>query len=91
MGGPLRQPIAGDVVVTKIAEHYHVGRVQVAGTPLIAIQQMNSVSDALTLACQLVTGSPSLDHHDACSCTTVAIGFITSRSAAPIQIGSSAN
>jgi hypothetical protein len=58
MGGEQgRHPVTGDVVVTKVAEHYHVGRVQAEGTPSVSIQQVDRLGDALTLACQLVTGS----------------------------------
>ena len=55
---PLRPPAAGDIVVTKVANHYHVGRVQPAGKPLATIAPaMDRRSDALALACGLVTGS----------------------------------
>lgn len=62
MGGeptriPGRQPIAGDVVVTKIANHYHVSRVQAEGKPWASIKEMDRVADALTFACGLITGS----------------------------------
>lgn len=53
----LRHPVAGDIVVTKVANHYHVGRAQAEGTPSVSIQQMDRLGDALTLACQLITGS----------------------------------
>ena len=59
MGGDqVRHPGAGDIVVTKVADHYHVSRTQAEEKPVITIQSMNRLGDALTLACQLVTGSP---------------------------------
>jgi hypothetical protein len=51
-----RQPVAGDIVVTKIANHYNVDRAAVEGTPAL-VKVIDTLSDALTLACQLVSGS----------------------------------
>ena len=60
MGGDqARHPQPGDIVVTKVADHYHVSRAMAGGTaPSVSIQAMDRLGDALTLACQLVTGSP---------------------------------
>ena len=62
MGGeqpPLkaRQPTAGDIVVTKVANHYHVGRVEADGRPRASIRTLDRLADALTLACRLVAAS----------------------------------
>jgi hypothetical protein len=51
-----RRLAAGDVVVTKVARHYHIGRVQAAGTVLAALSVENRRDDALALACESVTG-----------------------------------
>ena len=62
MGGeptrtPGRHPAEGDVVVTKVANHYHVGRVQAEGKPWASIEATDRLADALALACGLTTGS----------------------------------
>lgn len=56
---PLRYPTAGDIVVTKVGAHYHVGRVQSEeGKPLATISPAVATrTHALALACRLVTGS----------------------------------
>ena len=57
MGGDqLRHPVAGDIVVVKVADHYHVSRVT-ERTPWTSIDAIDSESDALTLACELVSSS----------------------------------
>ena len=53
-----RRPVAGDVVVTTVARHYHVGRVQMIGTVLSAIAVMNRREDALQQASDAATGHP---------------------------------
>jgi hypothetical protein len=68
MGGeqpPIKsRPVAGDVVVTKVANHYHVGRVEAEGKPLASIQAMDRFADALALACRLVSGSQHVFLYD---------------------------
>ena len=59
-----RHPGAGDIVVTKVAEHYHVGRVQAEGTPSVPIQAMNRIGAVLTLACELISGSQRVFLYD---------------------------
>ena len=54
---PARRPAAGDVVVIKVARHYHVGRVQTVGTVLAAIEVSNHRDEAITAASMAVTGS----------------------------------
>lgn len=54
---PHRQPVAGDVVVTKVADRYHLGRVQVPGRPWASIKETDGLSNLLSLACRLVSGS----------------------------------
>lgn len=50
-----RRPVAGDVVVTKVARHYHVGRVQTVGTVLLALAVANRRDDALAQASEAAT------------------------------------
>ena len=52
-----RQPAAGDIVVTKVANHYHVGRVEDEGQPWASCPDPGLSRHALTLACQLASGS----------------------------------
>jgi hypothetical protein len=56
--GPSREspmePAAGDIVVTKVADRYHIGRVQSDGKPLVTIGVVNNLDDALVLACRVV-------------------------------------
>ena len=59
-----REPAAGDVVVTKVANHYNVGRAQADGTPLAAIETIDRLADALTLACRLIAGSQRVFLYD---------------------------
>ena len=59
-----RHPTAGDIVVTKVANHYHVGRVEAEGKPWTSIQTMDRLADALTLACRLVSGSQHVFLYD---------------------------
>jgi len=54
---PRRHPTAGDIVVTKVANHYHVGRVEAEGKPWASIEAMDRLADAMTLACRLIAGS----------------------------------
>jgi hypothetical protein len=49
-----QHPAAGDIVVTRVANHYHVSRVLLEGRPWVSIQAFDSESDALTLACGLI-------------------------------------
>ena len=51
-------PVAGDIVVTKVAAHYHVARAEAEGHPWSSIQLTTRLGDALTLACRLAIGSP---------------------------------
>ena len=50
---PPRQPVAGDIVVTKVAAHYQVSRVILEGRPWAALETIDSLADALALACGL--------------------------------------
>ena len=50
------QPSAGDVVVTRVAGHYHVGRVQEDWEPYAKIASISSRVDALDLACRSING-----------------------------------
>lgn len=49
-------PTAGDIVVTKVATLYHIGRVQAVGQPVTTIDVRNDRNQALALACRAVTG-----------------------------------
>ena len=51
-----RRPAAGDVVVTKVARHYHVGRVQTIGRVLSAITVVNRLDEAIAHATYAATG-----------------------------------
>lgn len=53
-GDQFHDPIAGDLVVTRVASHYEVSRVVIKGRPWVTINTIDSLSDALTLACGLV-------------------------------------
>ena len=53
---PLLRPVAGDIVVTKVVDHYHVGRVSTDENVITAIGVRNDRAEALALACELVTG-----------------------------------
>jgi hypothetical protein len=59
-----RQPADGDIVVTKVASHFHVGRVQAEGKPWTSIEVMNSQSDALTVACRLIRATQRVFLYD---------------------------
>jgi O-acetyl-ADP-ribose deacetylase (regulator of RNase III) len=48
-------PATGDVVVTKVGTHYHIGRVQGVGQPFETIAVRDDRNDALALACRAVT------------------------------------
>jgi hypothetical protein len=52
-----RQPSNGDLVVVKVAGHYQVCRAQVNGERWLPMQAVTNRSDALMLACRLVTES----------------------------------
>ena len=54
---PRRQPVDGDIVVTKVADHYQMARVQADGRPWASIQALDRLADALSLACRLISGS----------------------------------
>jgi hypothetical protein len=49
-------PAAGDVVVTRVSDHYHISRAQGAGEPFIPLEVLNRREEAIALACQLATG-----------------------------------
>jgi hypothetical protein len=74
-----RQPVDGDIVVTKVADHYQTARVQAEGRPWASVQATDRLADALTLACGLVSGSQrvflythdGLFHRIAIDCTRV--------------------
>jgi hypothetical protein len=51
-----RQPEPGDVMVTKVAERYHIGQVQADTDVFTTIAVLADRNAAFTLACQLVTG-----------------------------------
>ena len=53
---PTRPPAPGDVVVTKVADRYHIGQVQADRDVLTAITMRTDRSDALAFACRFVTG-----------------------------------
>ena len=47
-----RKPAAGDVVVTKVVDHYHIGRLQADLDSITAIAVANSRTEALAIACE---------------------------------------
>ena len=49
-------PAGGDVAVTSVAGHYHIGRVQANVDALMWIALADSRSDALELACRTAVG-----------------------------------
>ena len=51
-----RRPATGDVVVTTVAHHYNIGRVQADGDAITAITVDNCRADALTHASDAATG-----------------------------------
>lgn len=51
-----RQPAPGDVVVTKVADRYHIGRVHADSDVLTTIAVLTHRNAALASACRLVTG-----------------------------------
>jgi hypothetical protein len=53
---PPSSPAAGDLVVTRVAGHYHVGRKQAEGQPIASIAVTNRYDDAIAIACQLAAG-----------------------------------
>ena len=52
--------LAGDILVTRVANHYHIGRAQAEGAPLVTIDGANDREVALMVACRLVTGTQRL-------------------------------
>jgi hypothetical protein len=71
---PRIEPVRGDVVVTKVATHYHVSRVQGAGEPLATLGVANRRSDALDLACRSLVAQQRLflyDRGDTADCVQV--------------------
>ena len=56
IGTPARQPAPGDVVVTKVADRYHIGQVHADRNVFTAIAMRTDRDDALALACRFVTG-----------------------------------
>jgi hypothetical protein len=56
MNRPSKWPLAGDVVVIKVARHYHVSRVEGDSTVLSAIGVENRQDEALDLAHRFVMG-----------------------------------
>jgi hypothetical protein len=54
-GSPLTTA-AGDIVVTKVADHYHISRAQGAGKPFAPLDVMDRRDDAIARACQLASG-----------------------------------
>jgi hypothetical protein len=50
----VRLPVAGDIVVTKVAHHYQVIRVMLQGEPSVSVRVVDREADALTLACRLI-------------------------------------
>jgi hypothetical protein len=53
----LRQIVAGDVVVTPVAHHYALGRVNANHRTQTPIEAQDHLSDALSRACELVAGT----------------------------------
>ena len=53
---PALQPAPGDVVVTKVADRYHIGQVHADRNVFTAIAMRSDRDDALALACRFVTG-----------------------------------
>lgn len=52
-----RQPVLGDIVVTKVSDHYHISRVQDDGDPFVDLTTRHQLlADALDFACRSVTG-----------------------------------
>jgi len=52
-----RLTVTGDVIVTRVSDHYHVSRSQGPGKPFIPIEVVNDRADAIARACQLATGT----------------------------------
>ena len=61
---PSRPPAAGDIVVTKVVEHYHIGRLQHDRASIAAITVIDRRGDALVIACQVATGSQRVFLYD---------------------------
>jgi hypothetical protein len=54
---PVRvKPAAGDIVVTKVSRHYHIGRVEADGEMIAAIEVINDRAEAIARACRLIAG-----------------------------------
>ena len=54
-----RKHVAGDIVVTKVSRHFHIGRAHAEVDSVVWIAERNRRADALTFTftCQLVVGS----------------------------------
>jgi|KBSSwiStaDraftv2_1062776.scaffolds.fasta_scaffold1815338_1 hypothetical protein len=51
-----RQPVVGDIMVTKVGDRYHIGRVQADRDVFTTIAVLDDRTAACNLACQLASG-----------------------------------
>jgi hypothetical protein len=69
-----RPPAPGDVVVTPVARHYHVGRVQTGTTVVSSITVANHLADAIAHATTAATGRQRLflfEHAGSLDCVEI--------------------
>ena len=59
-----KKPAAGDIVVTKVVDGYHIGRVVAGGDTIAAIDTIRERSAALAFACLQVSGNQRVVMHD---------------------------
>jgi hypothetical protein len=59
-----RKPAAGDIVVTRVVNGYHIGRVVADADTIAAIDTVRERSDALELACKQVSGDQRVIIYD---------------------------
>jgi hypothetical protein len=54
--GSPQQTEAGDLIITKVSDHYHLSRSQGSGKPFAPIDVITRLPDAIERACLLATG-----------------------------------
>jgi hypothetical protein len=59
-----KKPAAGDIVVTRAADGYQIGRVDAGGDAIAAIDTIRERADALEFACQQVSAGQRVIIHD---------------------------
>jgi hypothetical protein len=59
-----RKPAAGDIVVSRVADGYQIGRVGAGGDSIAAIDMIPERADALEFACQQVSGGQRVIMYD---------------------------